>query len=241
MKILAIECTHGFASAAVSNGECVVERRLADWQKTAESLVPLVMQVMAAAGLTVADLDGLAVSSGPGSFTALRIGLSVVKGIAFGAGLPLAPVPTLLAMADAATENVLARHIVPVIPSRAGEYFYSIFSTEGDELSEIESSRCLVSELPARLAGLTGSFVIVSRGAELLVEELPSLAPSVVDASFFSAATLLRFANKAFTEGVAGTADGTVPDYRQAFTPRREISCRPSCPSPLSAKNEGSV
>ncbi|MBN1929507.1 MAG: tRNA (adenosine(37)-N6)-threonylcarbamoyltransferase complex dimerization subunit type 1 TsaB [Chlorobiaceae bacterium] len=224
MKILAIECTHGFASAAVSNGGRVVERRLAEWQKTAESLVPLVMQTMAEAGLLAAELDGVAVSSGPGSFTALRIGLSVAKGIAFGAGLPLVPVPTLLAMAEAATQHVTANRIVPVIPSRAGEYFYSIFSIEDGVLAEIESSRCLISELAARLAAFADSLAIVSRSAEMLAEELPALAPHLADATFFSAASLLSYAEKTLAEGAAGTAAGTAPDYRQAFTPKQSHS-----------------
>lgn len=224
MKILAIECTHGFASAAVSNGERVFERRLADWQKTAESLVPLVMQVMAEAGLQVAELDGVAVSSGPGSFTALRIGMSVAKGIAFGASRPLVPVPTMLVMAEAASEHVSAKYIAPVIPSRAGEYFYSIFSVEDGALAEIESSRCLVSELAEHLAAFADSLAIVSRSAEILAEEAPSLAPHLAAATFFSAATLLGHARKAFAGGVAGTAEGTVPDYRQAFTPKQAHS-----------------
>ncbi len=219
MKILAIECTHGYASAAVSDGDCLVERSLADWQKTAESLVPLVMQAMEAAGVTVAELDGVAVSAGPGSFTALRIGLSVAKGIAFGAGLPLVPVPTMLAMAEAASEQLASTRIVPVIPSRVGEYFYAIFSTENGVLSEIESSRCLVSELPARLADLSGEFAIVSRSSDLLADEVPSLAPHLADASTFSAASLLRYARKALAEGLGESASGAVPDYRQAFTP----------------------
>lgn len=219
MKILAIECTHGFASAAVSNGECVIERRLADWQKTAESLVPLVMQVMDEAELMPTELDGVAVSSGPGSFTALRIGMSVAKGIAFGASRPLAPVPTMRAMAEAATAYFAAKHIVPVIPSRAGEYFYSIFSVEDGAFSEVESSRCMVSELTERLTSIVGSLSIVSRSADLLADEAPSLAPHLIDASFFSAASLLGHARQVFAEGVAGTAAGTVPDYRQTFTP----------------------
>ncbi|NTW54170.1 MAG: tRNA (adenosine(37)-N6)-threonylcarbamoyltransferase complex dimerization subunit type 1 TsaB [Chlorobaculum sp.] len=219
MKILAIECTHGFASVAVSRDEHMVERRLAEWQKTAESLVPLVMQVMDEAGLAVAELDGVAVSSGPGSFTALRIGMSVAKGIAFGAGLPLAPVPTLLAMAEAAAEQVASRYIVPVIPSRAGEYFYSIFSVEDGAFSEIKSSRCLVSELPARLTSIAGSMSIVSRSADLLADEAPSLAPHLVDASTFSAASLFRQASKALSVGMVESASGAAPDYRQTFTP----------------------
>jgi tRNA threonylcarbamoyladenosine biosynthesis protein TsaB len=224
MKILAIECTHGFASAAVSNGGRVVERCLADWQKTAESLVPLVMQVMEEAGLPPTELDGVAVSSGPGSFTALRIGMSVAKGIAFGASRPLAPVPTMLAMAEAAIGHADARHIVPVIPSRAGEYFYSIFAFDDGALSEIESSRCMVSGLTERLATIDGSLAIVSRSADILADEVPSLASHLIDASFFSAASLLGHACQVFAAGVAGTAAGTFPDYRQAFTPKQANS-----------------
>jgi tRNA threonylcarbamoyladenosine biosynthesis protein TsaB len=224
MKILAIECTHGFASAAVSNGERVLERRLVEWQKTAESLVPLVMQVMAEAGLPPTELDGVAVSSGPGSFTALRIGMSVAKGIAFGANCPLVPVPTMRAMAEAATAHVAAKQIAPVIPSRAGEYFYSIFAAEAGVLLEIESSRCMVSELAERLASIDGSLAIMSRSAETLAREAPALAPYLVDASFFSAASLLGQAEKALAEGAAGTAAATVPDYRQAFAPKQAHS-----------------
>ncbi|NTV67902.1 MAG: tRNA (adenosine(37)-N6)-threonylcarbamoyltransferase complex dimerization subunit type 1 TsaB [Chlorobaculum sp.] len=219
MKILAIECTHVFASVAVSSGERVFERRLADWQKTAESLVPLVMQVMDEAGLAVAELDGVAVSSGPGSFTALRIGMSVAKGIAFGASRPLVPVPTMLAMAEVATEHTTSKHIVPVIPSRAGEYFYSILSVEDGAFSEVESSRCMVSELAERLAALSGNLAIVSRSADILADEVPSLSPHLIAASFFSAASLLGHAENSLAEGAAGTAAGTEPDYRQTFTP----------------------
>lgn len=219
MKILAIECTHGFASVAVNHSGNVFEERLAEWQKTAESLVPLVMQTMGEAGLAVAALDGVAVSSGPGSFTALRIGLSVAKGIAFGADLPLAPVSTLRVMAEAAAEKSAMKHIVPVIPSRADEYFYSIFANEDGELKEIESSRCMVSELPARLAVFSESLAVISRSVDALAEVAPSLAPHLADASFFSAASLLRHAEKALAEGAAGAAAGAFPDYRQAFAP----------------------
>lgn len=224
MKILAIECTHGFASTAVSNGERVIEHRLADWQKTAESLVPLVMQVMDEAGLLPTELDGVAVSSGPGSFTALRIGMSIAKGIAFGASRPLAPVPTMLAMAEAAIEHTGAKHIAAVIPSRAGEYFYSIFAAEDGVLSEVESSRCMVSELSERLASIAASMSIVSRSVEALAAEAPALAPHLLDASFFSAASLLGHASQVFAEGVAGTAAGTAPDYRQTFIPKQAHS-----------------
>ena len=84
MNILAIECTHEALSAAVLSAGIVTEAVSADWKKAAESLVPLVEQVMTRSGLNRQELEGIAISSGPGSFTALRIGMSVAKGIAYG-------------------------------------------------------------------------------------------------------------------------------------------------------------
>ena len=66
------------------------------------SLPALVDRVLADTGVTIADVEGLAVSIGPGSFTGLRIGLALAKGIAFAGGLPLVGVPTLEALAHVA-------------------------------------------------------------------------------------------------------------------------------------------
>jgi len=66
------------------------------------SLPALVERVLARASLAIGDVEGLAISIGPGSFTGLRIGLGLAKGIAFAGGLPLAAVPTLEALAEVA-------------------------------------------------------------------------------------------------------------------------------------------
>jgi len=225
MKILAIECTHGFASVAVSRDGTIVEQRLAEWQKTAEALVPLVMQVMAEAGIpSAAELDGVAVSSGPGSFTALRIGMSVAKGIAFGADLPLLPVPTMIALASVALPHTEAANLVPVIPSRAGEYFAAIYRRDGKALTEIENFRCDAAELPGRLASLGGAFVIVGRGVQTLADEVPQLASRCIEASFFTASALLPFAEQAFAAGGGESSTDATPEYRQAFVPKQARS-----------------
>jgi tRNA threonylcarbamoyladenosine biosynthesis protein TsaB len=224
MKILAIECTHQLACVAVKNGNLIVERVNDEWQKTAEAIVPLVMQAMTDAGLGPTDLDGVAVSSGPGSFTALRIGMSAAKGIAFGAGRPLVPVPTMLAMAASACAHTGSSHIVPVIPSRPGEYFYSIFHRGGRDgmPGELESSRCQAVELAGRLEKLAGEFVIVGRSVAELAGYDAALAPYCIEASFFTAASLLDYAEKALSEGVDGMLSEAAPDYRQQFVPGQQ-------------------
>jgi tRNA threonylcarbamoyladenosine biosynthesis protein TsaB len=224
MKILAIECTHQLACVTVKNGSRLFERVNEEWQKTAEAIVPLVMQAMTDAGLRPAELDCVAVSSGPGSFTALRIGMSAAKGIAFGADRPLVSVPTLLAMALSASDHSGSSHIVPVIQSRPGEYYYSIYRRAGGEgmLEELESSRCQSVELAGRLEKLAGEFVIVGRSIAELAGHDAALAPFCIEASFFTAASLLPYAEKTLSEGVDVMLAEAVPDYRQQFVPGQQ-------------------
>ncbi|NTV02586.1 MAG: tRNA (adenosine(37)-N6)-threonylcarbamoyltransferase complex dimerization subunit type 1 TsaB [Chlorobiaceae bacterium] len=222
MNILAIECTHRVACVAVKNGGITVERINGEWQKTAEVIVPLVMQAMEEAGLVPADLDGVAVSSGPGSFTALRIGMSAAKGIAYGAGCPLVPVSTLAAMATAACAHTEALHLVPVVPSRPGEYFYAIYRRQAgapELLEELGQGRCLVDELAVRLETFAGSVCIPVRDAELFVSHAPDLAEIALEASFFTAASLLPMSESALGKGVSAMPGDAAPDYRQIFVP----------------------
>lgn len=221
MRILAIECTHQIASVAVGHNDAVVERSGAGWQQTAEALVPLVAGAMAEAGLSPADLECVAVSAGPGSFTALRIGMSVAKGIAYGAGCPLVPVSTLLAMASGAAAFAGASCIVPLVPSRPGEYFYGRYRRRADSgaLEEVEQGRCMAPGLDAVLGRCGGGAVLAVRDAAALRSHAPGLSSSIVEASFFSASSLLQVAAGGVAERASISLSDTAPDYRQIFVP----------------------
>jgi tRNA threonylcarbamoyladenosine biosynthesis protein TsaB len=81
------------------------------------------------AGWTVRDLEGLAVSVGPGSFTGLRIGLSTVKGLAFALAVPIAAVPSLDAMATLLPFAALP--VCPVLDARKREVYASLYRWDG--------------------------------------------------------------------------------------------------------------
>lgn len=101
MKLLAIETASDICGVAIYDElEVTASREETLDRKHAEKLPDFCEQVMTESGLAVDNLQGIAVSIGPGSFTGLRIGLSFAKGIAFSANLPLLPVPTLLSMTD---------------------------------------------------------------------------------------------------------------------------------------------
>ena len=221
MNILAIECTHEALSVAVLKAGIVTEAVSADWKRAAESLVPLVEQVMTESRLNRGDLECIAISSGPGSFTSLRIGMSVAKGVAYGLGIPLVPVPTMSAMA--ASLRAAEGMVVGVIPARKGEYYYAAYRAEdlSSGLWHDEVQRGSAADVAAAAAILarSGESVVVGRR---LIELIPLLAVSGAvyrEADHFSARSLFLDAERLFARADTAGLNEITPDYRQAFSP----------------------
>ncbi len=216
MNILAIECTHAALSVAVINAGVVAEVRSTDWKKAAESLVPLIEEVMAESALDLKQLDCIAISSGPGSFTALRIGMAVAKGVAYGLGIPLVPVPTMPSMA--ASLQAASGTIMSVIPSRKGEYYYASYLSEelASGVWHDEVRRGSAADIASSLN--IGTLVV----GRQLNEIIPLLAGSGAvyrEADCFSASSLFSAAEKLFVGADAAELNGVAPDYRQMFNP----------------------
>jgi len=218
-NILAVECTHEVLSVALMCRGRKLERRGGGWQKTAESIVPLMDEVVSAGGIAPRELDAVAVSSGPGSFTALRIGMSVVKGVAFALDVPLLSVPTLPALAASIPADVSGDRVMAVVGSRKGEYFYALYRR--DDLAAFrwhdEVSRGGVEDVAAALQDCAGKVVAVGRNLEPLRTVLDAGGVAGVNADFFSAASLFDFAIRAYAEPCRTGAGEVEPDYRQSF------------------------
>ncbi len=133
MKILGIETATRFVSVAViDETRLIAEYRVSLDMRQAERLLPLIDTMLKEAQVSLSDLNAIAVSIGPGSFTSLRVGLSTAKGLAIGRGLPLVPIPTLEAMVMPFRHS--KRSIVPVIVSRKNEIYWAMFSQDGVRL-----------------------------------------------------------------------------------------------------------
>lgn len=106
MKLLALDTSTDQLSLAVSVGTADPARTWthtgAGGAQASATLVPAIEALMAQGGLTYAQLDAIAFGQGPGSFTGLRTACAVAQGLGWGAGVPLLPVPTLLAVAETA-------------------------------------------------------------------------------------------------------------------------------------------
>jgi tRNA threonylcarbamoyladenosine biosynthesis protein TsaB len=220
MNILAIECSHVSFSVAVQRENEVFEAQGVEWQKTAERLMPLVAGVMNSSGLDRSELDCVAFSSGPGSFTALRIGISAAKGIAWGLGLPLVPVPTLPAMAASMQDGDAS--VMAVVQSRKGEYFYACYSPEqllpGASHDRIE--RGDAGSVVSAALGVSGSVLVTGRQLHELLPLLEASSITYAGAGFFSAASLLPAARMLCCRADPADLNAVAPDYRQLFVPK---------------------
>ncbi|MDT7041370.1 tRNA (adenosine(37)-N6)-threonylcarbamoyltransferase complex dimerization subunit type 1 TsaB [Candidatus Nitronereus thalassa] len=136
MKILAVEtATRCHSVAIVDDHQVLAEETQRDCASHASVLVPTIDRLLQTLGLSLAQLDGLAVSLGPGSFTGLRVGLSTMMGFRLATQLPLVTVPTLEAMAW----NVKGepRPICPILKASRGEVYWAMFQWQGDNLMRV--------------------------------------------------------------------------------------------------------
>lgn len=126
MKILAVDTSTSLGSIALVDGPTVrAELSLNVGATHNRRLLPGIHRMLTDAGWSLQDLDGLAIGLGPGSFTGLRIGMSVMKGLAFATGKPLAGVPTLDALA--ANVSLVPWGICPVLDARKGEVYAALY------------------------------------------------------------------------------------------------------------------
>ncbi len=143
--ILNIETSSDSCSVALSrNGELYAFIQSDEDRSHAHILTVLIEKLLAQNSITIADLDAVAVSKGPGSYTGLRIGVSVAKGICYGARKPLLAVNTLQAMMAGLkleTTDFAARFptnavFCPMLDARRQEVYLAMFSKEGNLLKE---------------------------------------------------------------------------------------------------------
>jgi tRNA threonylcarbamoyladenosine biosynthesis protein TsaB len=128
MLVLGIETATNICGVGLTDGTAFIgEYRLLRGTIHAEQVPPAVQTLLTDSGYDGKDLDGIAVSTGPGSFTGLRIGMGVAKGLAFSLNKPIIPVPTMDAMVWQVPRNYPWACIL--IPARKDEYYQGIYQS----------------------------------------------------------------------------------------------------------------
>ncbi|MBB3221798.1 tRNA (adenosine(37)-N6)-threonylcarbamoyltransferase complex dimerization subunit type 1 TsaB [Pseudoduganella umbonata] len=130
--ILALETSSELASCALLHAGRLSSRSADGVRTHSASLLPMVQELLAGAGIALADCDAIAYGAGPGSFTGVRTACGIAQGLGFGAGLPLVPVVTLDAMALACRERHGAAHVLAVLDARMNEVYWAQYRFDED-------------------------------------------------------------------------------------------------------------
>jgi len=187
-KILLLETSTSKCSAALSDGERIISHReTEDPRAHASRLCPFVDGILKEAGLAISDLDAVAVSGGPGSYTGLRVGVSTAKGLCFGGEKPLISVGTLDVLAWQAIEaHTLPSGaiIIPMVDARRMEVYTQTFSTAGEPLSECEA-KVLDADSFSDLFASGNILVFIGDGVEKYRRFLEEHSPEKVSVCIF--------------------------------------------------------
>lgn len=176
MLILAIDTALDACSAAVLDTQStrLIAHESQPMQRGhAEALMPLIARVMKQAAMAFAALDRIAVTTGPGSFTGLRVGLSAARGIALAAGKPIVGLTTLTAFAAPYVSESGEHPIMSVIDARHDHVYLQIASGNGHTLVRPD-----VAPIDAALEAMRfGPPILVGNAAQLVAARWPSDAP----------------------------------------------------------------
>lgn len=185
MNILAIETSCEQGSVALLCGDTLVTREIDGHAAHSERILPLIRLLLEEAGLSVGRLNAVAFGIGPGAFTGLRLACGLAQGLALGAGLGVAAVGSLEALAMQAD----ARQVLAATDARMGEIYQAAYRRDGTngELVELAAPTCRRPEefeLPeeGEWVGLGSAFaaygeVLAQRGGARLYRVLPAAVP----------------------------------------------------------------
>lgn len=221
--LLAIDTATEACSAALSFDGKIIERSELAPRKHAELILPMIESLLAEAGLTRRDLQGIAVGRGPGAFTGVRLAISVAQGLALGLDLPVVPVSSLAALALDAPDDAEHRGnaILAVIDARMGEVYTGAFRRAADGLVEAISDEAVGSAekwiLPQNPQMQNAQWSVVGSGwdayRDALATRLPA-PPAFADGKRYpQARAVLRLASPRFNRGEGCAPEAALPVY----------------------------
>ena len=163
----AIVCSVGL----VSDGKILSETTISNGLTHSETLLPLIKKMLEGESLSLNDVDCIAISTGPGSFTGLRIGISTAKGLAISLNKPCFSASTLEALAMNATDFE-GRIVCPVMDARRGEFYNALFLVEDKKLVRLCPDRAISgTEIFNEIC--SKDYVVLGDGAEKFAEQNP--------------------------------------------------------------------
>jgi tRNA threonylcarbamoyladenosine biosynthesis protein TsaB len=146
-NILAIECATDICTVALSVNGQTQQQLSRETRSNAKVLLPMVSELLSSSSLSFENLSAICVTTGPGSFTGIRIGLSVVQGLAYGSGLPVYTWTTLEVMAAAKLlttkepqKEKSGKTVIAALDARMGEIYWSSYGLHDSQQNVFEAN-----------------------------------------------------------------------------------------------------
>ncbi|WAK00838.1 tRNA (adenosine(37)-N6)-threonylcarbamoyltransferase complex dimerization subunit type 1 TsaB [Methylobacter sp. YRD-M1] len=224
MKLLAVETSTEACSAALFIDGAVAERFEILPQKHTRLILPMIDGLMAEAGLKPQQLDALALSRGPGSFTGVRIATGIIQGIAFGADLPVVPVSTLAAIA----QDFFDRHDDNVsftaMDARMGEIFWGVYRRDQQGYAELLGQEAVTPAEQVEFPALAGVGVGSGWGVyqDILMARLAGFVARCEAGLLPRAGAVARLGAYGFEQGLAVDVDQAMPVYLRDKVAKKE-------------------
>ena len=127
IQLLSIETSTDACSVALLLGETLIERFEVAPQQHTQKILPFCEALLAEAECTLSQLDAIAVGQGPGSFTGVRLAISIAQGLAYTANRPIAPISSLQALAQSAIRLVNANAVLTAVDARMQAVYWGAF------------------------------------------------------------------------------------------------------------------
>lgn len=230
LRLLAFDTSTDRLSVGVADGARVWLHEGAGGAQASTTLIPVILALLSDAGLRLDQLDAIAFGRGPGSFTGLRTACSVAQGLALGAGVPVLPVDTLLAVAEAARANLQSTalesecRLTALLDARMDEMYVQHFSLKAGVLAALGPATLLKPEaLSAALVEVADAAAtdspahanhwLAGNVFEPYAGRLPTWPDGQTLRALPTAAALLRLAPALLAAGAGVTAAQALPLY----------------------------
>ena len=213
MHLLHIETSTNICSVALSRGEELLQCiELSEGLNHTAMLAPMIDQLLKENEIIPSDLKAVSVSSGPGSYTGLRVGSSTAKAMAYSLSIPIIGVPTLLSLAYAASEHYPDMdYFLPMLDARRNEVYVTLFDKELKEVMPVSS--LIVENEAVREMIRPGKIMACGDGAKKL-EKLEVISGLRSDPAILcSARHLVKHAFQLFNSGDKSDPMHFVPFY----------------------------
>ncbi len=208
LNLLAFDTSTEILRVAVRAGTATpLYHQGAGGAQASTTLIPVIRELLARAGLSLRDLDAIVFGRGPGSFTGLRTACSVAQGLAFGAGVPVLPVDTLLAVSEDARERLGTERVVAVLDARMDQVYGGRYEF-GRGLWTAQGAITLGA--PEQIEVPPG-WALAGNAGQAYPQRLPVVTQGVEAAP--TAAALLRLAPQLIAAGQSRPAADATPLY----------------------------